>query len=274
MARKQYEEEPESLDRWLVSYADFVTLLFAFFVVMYSISSVNEEKYKELSASVWAAFRAGTLTPTLIEGGPANEHLPVEDEKLLAQSVKRQIELEAQKNITKLKNEIELALQPLIQGGQVKIKQSKGLIAIEINDSALFESGGARPQGNSADILTDVGQLLARTQLPIRVEGFSDDIPIRNAFFPSNWELSAARAGSIVRLFEESGIPPERLVAIGRAETQPIADNRTAEGRAQNRRVAISILTDRRDDPKIPVNELQSPTPSLQIPEQSSFSDD
>ena len=110
----------------------------------------------------------------------------------------------------------------------------------------------------SADILGQVGQILANDDHPVRVEGFSDNIPISTALYPSNWELSAARAGSIVRLFQESGVPPARLVAIGRAETRPISDNQTAEGRAKNRRVAISILLDRRNDSSVPIDALSS----------------
>lgn len=262
--RKKKQISHDNLERWLVSYADFLTLLFAFFVVMYSISSVNEGKYKELSASVLAAFRAGTLTPN-IEGGPANENLPVDEAKLLAEKVKLQHDLQQKQEISQLKQKIEGILDGMITGGQVKVKQLPDLIAIEINDSALFESGGARPRGQSAQMLTAVGEVLAQSDLPIRVEGFSDDIPIRNAFFPSNWELSAARAGSIVRLFEESGVAPEHLVAIGRAETQPIADNSTAEGRAQNRRVAISILTKRHDETTIPIDQLRHQEPNHEL---------
>ncbi|MBP7970910.1 MAG: flagellar motor protein MotD [Aquaspirillum sp.] len=258
--RRQNTEEHENLERWMVSYADFVTLLFAFFVVMYAISSVNEGKYKELSAAVISAFRDGSITPTVLQqtGQAANSMVAIEDPKTIAEHVKSNTEIERQERIARLNRALLAALDPLVKTGQVKVTQDKFSIAVEINDSALFESGRALPRGMSADILGQVGQILANDDHPVRVEGFSDNIPISTALYPSNWELSAARAGSIVRLFQESGVPPARLVAIGRAETRPISDNQTAEGRAKNRRVAISILLDRRNDSSVPIDALSS----------------
>ncbi|GHD75422.1 flagellar motor protein MotD [Vogesella fluminis] len=244
MARRRKQEEVhENHERWLVSYADFITLLFAFFVVMYAISQVNEGKYRVLSTSMIDAFRSGNLaiqaTPP---SGSANTMIEIPDTKPIATAVEGQQRLQERARLKQLADDIGKSLAPLMQGGQVSMRQDDEGIHIEIKDTALFPVGQALPTGNSPQILSAVAQQLAQVSNEVRVEGFTDNIPIRNAFFPSNWELSAARAGSIVRLFMENGIAPERLVAIGRAETMPAADNASADGRARNRRVAITII--------------------------------
>lgn len=241
--RRKQEEENENHERWLVSYADFITLLFAFFVVMYAISQVNEGKYRVLSTSMVDAFRSGNLaiqaTPP---SGGANTMIAIPNSKPIANAVDSQKRLQERARLKKLSDDIGKNLSPLMQGGQASMKQDDEGIHIEIKDTALFPVGQALPSGNSPQVLSAVAQQLAQVPNEVRVEGFTDNIPIRNAFFPSNWELSAARAGSIVRLFMENGIAPERLVAIGRAETMPVSENATQEGRAQNRRVAITII--------------------------------
>lgn len=244
MARRRKQEEVhENHERWLVSYADFITLLFAFFVVMYAISQVNEGKYRVLSTSMIDAFRSGNLaiqaTPP---SGNANTMIEIPNTKPIATAVEGQQRLQERARLKQLADDIGKSLAPLMQGGQVSMRQDDEGIHIEIKDTALFPVGQALPSGNSPQILSAVAQQLAQVPNEVRVEGFTDNIPIRNAFFPSNWELSAARAGSIVRLFMENGIAPERLVAVGRAETMPVANNTSADGRARNRRVAITII--------------------------------
>lgn len=259
--RRQNTEEHENLERWMVSYADFVTLLFAFFVVMYAISSVNEGKYKELSAAVISAFRDGSITPTVLQqtGQAANSMVAIEDPKTIAEHVKSNTEIERQERIARLNRALLAALDPLVKTGQVKVTQDKFSIAVEINDSALFESGQATPSTASVGWLGRLGGVLKGHPNRIRVEGYTDDRPIRTSVYPSNWELSAARAGSVVRLFVENGVASPRLVAIGRAENRPVASNDSAEGRARNRRVTISILPESAgDNDLVPVATLSS----------------
>ncbi|MFC3532841.1 flagellar motor protein MotD [Vogesella facilis] len=242
--RRRQEEEHENHERWLVSYADFITLLFAFFVVMYSISQVNEGKYRVLSSAMVDAFREGSLaiqaTPP---SGSANTMVELPNTKPIATAVKGEARLRERQKLETLTSGLAKTLSPLIQGGQLSMRQDDEGIHVEIRDTALFPAGQATPLGNSPQLLADVARQLASVDNQIRVEGFTDNTPIRNAMYPSNWELSAARAGSIVRLFMENGIAPERLVAVGRAETKPAADNASTEGRAKNRRVAITIIS-------------------------------
>jgi len=249
MARKKREEEHENIERWLVSYADFITLLFAFFVVMYALSSINEGKYRVLSDSLINAFREapssdkimqmGAKSPAVLEGtgmpiGAAVQHAQ-------GSMPERQRAAERMKKVAK--NILE-AMQPLTQNGKVRVTQSPRGVTVEINASLLFNSGDAVLQPQSAEALTAVAKVLAGVDNPIQVEGHSDNVPINSPAYPSNWELSSARAGSVVRLFAELGVPTTRMVAIGYADNQPLDTNATAEGRARNRRVNVLILNE------------------------------
>ena len=139
-------------------------------------------------------------------------------------------------------------LEPLVKGGQVRVTQSARGVAIEINASILFEPGLAILAGDSAKALTALANVLAGEANNIQVEGYSDNSPIKTPLYPSNWELSSARASSVVRLFIENGVSSERLVAIGYGENKPVDSNDTVEGRARNRRVTVMILSDAQDN--------------------------
>jgi chemotaxis protein MotB len=249
MARKKREEEHENIERWLVSYADFITLLFAFFVVMYALSSINEGKYRVLSDSLVNAFREapssdkimqmGAKSPAVLEGSGMPIGAAVQYPQ--GSTPERQRAAERMKKVAK--NVLE-AMQPLTQNGKVRVTQSPRGITVEINASLLFNSGDAVLQPQSTEALTAVAKVLAEVDNPIQVEGHSDNVPINSPAYPSNWELSSARAGSVVRLFAELGVPTTRMVAIGYADNQPLDTNATAEGRARNRRVNVLILNE------------------------------
>ncbi|MCP9759353.1 flagellar motor protein MotD [Aquitalea sp. S1-19] len=241
--RRRQEEEHENHERWLVSYADFITLLFAFFVVMYAISQVNESKYRVLSSSLGDAF-GSKITGTPTPSGSANTMVEVPNSKPVARAIKSEQRLLAQQKMQQLSNALSKIVQPLLKNGQVRLYQSEEGIHIDIKDTALFAVAQATPSPESQRMLAGIAGVLRSQSNPVRVEGFTDDVPIRNAFYPSNWELSAARAGSVVRLFQENGIAADRLVAVGRAENRPVTSNASAEGRAKNRRVAITVLAD------------------------------
>ncbi|MBI3144009.1 MAG: flagellar motor protein MotD [Pseudogulbenkiania sp.] len=250
--RRRSEDEHENHERWLVSYADFITLLFAFFVVMYAISSVNEGKYRVLSSAIEDAFRTGTaisLVTTPPTGG-ANTMIAVAQSKPVAKAVKGEMQAKERNRLGSLANDLQKVMEPLVKGGQVKITQSPKGVTIEIRDSALFPVAQAQPSPQSLQVLSQMAQVLSQVDNPISVEGFTDNIPIRNSVYPSNWELSAARAGSVVRLFVENGITPGRLVAVGRAENLPVADNASQDGRARNRRVSITVRSVAAEDGK------------------------
>ncbi|MBV8049204.1 MAG: flagellar motor protein MotD [Paludibacterium sp.] len=241
---RKLPDDHDNHDRWLVSYADFITLLFAFFVVMYAISSLNEGKYRVLSTSLVNAFRSGTnISLSTNPSGSANTLIQVPETKPIAKSVQSEAAVREQAKLGKLAADMRRILEPLVKGGQVKISQNPKGIEIEIKDSALFQTGQAQPSDNSVQVLTQVATLLTRVDNSVSVEGFTDNVPIKTANFPSNWELSAARAGSVVRLFQENGVAPDRLVAVGRAENMPVASNDASDGRARNRRVSITVLT-------------------------------
>ncbi|CAH1198347.1 Flagellar motor rotation protein MotB [Candidatus Nitrotoga sp. BS] len=239
MARRARHREHENHDRWLISYADFITLLFAFFVVMYAMSSVNESKYQIFSASLTSAFGKQIVKPAAI--------VPASEQGLLLKSLvdRRNAKLaqqqqEAMQDIAKKINQV---MSALVKNGQVSVMQTNRGVAVEINASALFNQGNATLQGGAISTLVDVAKVLEPVDLAIEVEGHTDDIPIATEQFPSNWELSSARASSVVRLFIEHGLMPKNLKAIGSAANHPVTSNDTADERAQNRRITVTILS-------------------------------
>lgn len=244
MARRKFEEEHENHERWLVSYADFITLLFAFFVVMYAISSVNESKYRVLSESLGSAF--GKQGPAL----PGPPVAPDVNPAMLPTHIKPVIDKKGslalrreREDLTGLARGIQKALAPLVAQGQVRVTQTPRGISVEINASVLFAPGDASLSHESIQALKAVASVLKEDTHAIRVEGHTDNVPISTPFFPSNWELSAVRASSVVRLFVENGIAEDRLVAVGYGATRPVASNDTPEGRLRNRRVQLMILS-------------------------------
>ncbi|WIM06748.1 MAG: flagellar motor protein MotD [Candidatus Nitricoxidivorans perseverans] len=244
MARRRKEEEHENHERWLVSYADFITLLFAFFVVMYAISSVNDGKYRVLSDTLSTAFRniPGSSSGAMVQVNP-NAPMPIaipfrKSTPGLKTDESQRIKREKVRNVAKDINE---ALAPLVQEGQVRITEGALGITVEINASVLFAPGDARLGPEAVQALAAVAQILAPTDFPIIVEGHTDNTPINTFQFPSNWELSGVRASSVVRLFVDSGVDARRLTATGYADQRPVADNATPEGKQRNRRVAITI---------------------------------
>ena len=246
MARKKHgEEEHENLERWLVSYADFITLLFAFFVVMYAISMVNEGKYRVLSDALVSAFHktpgdsgGAHVAVNAIPG--AVLQLPV----IRPQLAQQKADAAKRENREKMKNiaqDVAAALAPLVQSGQVRVTEGALGITIDINASLLFQPGDARLSQEAIRALSAVAQVIASADFPITVEGHTDDTPISTAQFPSNWELSGVRASSVVRLMIDRGVGSRRFTAIGYADQRPVGDNATPEGRARNRRVAIFL---------------------------------
>ncbi|SFC84933.1 flagellar motor protein MotD [Massilia yuzhufengensis] len=240
MARKRYDDASgaqENHERWLISYADFITLLFAFFVVMYAISIVNEGKYAVLSEALGDAFGGRSLAPqaaTTVEPVLPLSHI-VNRKRL--EAAKRERE-----RMQVLAKDLSATLLPLVKSGQVRVTQNARGISIEINASALFDQGEAELQRDARELLGEVAGLLRNDPHRIEVEGHTDQLPIATARYASNWELSAVRAASVVRLFIEAGVLDARLSAIGYGSTRPVAPNDTPVNQARNRRVAVMIL--------------------------------
>jgi chemotaxis protein MotB len=259
MRRRAHAEEHENHERWLVSYADFITLLFAFFVVMYSLSTVNEGKYRVLSDSLVAAFRNVNINAQgqqLSAGAPAPAAVPalsqIKPKPAVAPVSAREEERrrQAREKMRDMAREIMNALHPLVKEGKVSVTEGLKGITVEINASVLFPLGDARLQPAAVKALRAVAEVVAPAGFPVTVEGHTDPTPIATPQFPSNWELSGARASSVVRLFVDAGVAPQRLTATGYGEQRPLASNETPEGRARNRRVTILIEAQHPDDVK------------------------
>lgn len=261
MARKKREEEHDNHERWMVSYADFITLLFAFFVVMYSLSSINESKYRVMSASLIEAFGKGVAV------NPGSENNAVVLQAVAPQPPGQQVlglQAEAIKRekekMTNMAQSLLNSLAPLVKEGKVRVMQTGRGINVEINASVLFEQGEAELSEQSVKTLEAVARVLKNDTHMIQVEGHTDSVPIANTKFPSNWELSAVRASSVIRLFVENGVNEKRLQAIGHAATIPVDSNESDEGRQRNRRVQLMILSD------IPDTVTEVPLPTTQKP--------
>ena len=264
--RVQELDDHSNHERWLISYADFITLLFAFFVVMYSLSSVNEGKYRVLSDSLVSAFRSININesgrqivipPTVPPAALPRPPMPIrlqqpdpevrraaEAEAQREAEARREIEQQRENQVRQVRDmadEIRRVLEPLTRSGQVSVTQGAHGITVEINASVLFALGEAALDTSADAPLRAVANVLAGAEFPIKVEGHTDNAPINTFRFPSNWELSSARASSVVRLFVEAGVQPGRLTAAGYSDQRPITDNDTDEGRARNRRVTILI---------------------------------
>lgn len=270
--RRRIIEEAGNTDRWLISYADFITLLFAFFVVMYSISSVNLGKYRVLSDSMTTAFSQKTKPAT-----------PSPDSQQLGISVQRapiSIGVEGQAGFRAMKEtaaKIEGRMKNWINKGQIAVRGNDKWLEVEINSSILFSSGSATLSEQASQILTSLTEVFKDSRNPLYVSGYTDNLPISTVKYPSNWELSSARAASVVRLMAENGIDPSRMGAIGFGEFRSVTDNSTPENRQKNRRVIIRIMSgddlfsestpfaDSSSDAKPPIDKAQGlPIRSLQ----------
>lgn len=245
--RKRWVEEDEKHDRWLVSYADFITLLFAFFVVMYSISFINEGKYRVLSDSISLAFdpRKENLNIKLQQPDRPSDVLPL----VIARNRQGNdfLQQEREEDVIELRaiaSRVKQDLTDLVDRELVSIEEKDQWLEVEIKSSILFPSGSATPSDTADSVLEKIAAILKGYDNQVQVEGFTDNVPITNDIYPSNWELSAARAASVVHLFTRAGVDPARLSAVGYGEYKPIASNETAKGRGKNRRVNIIILSD------------------------------
>ena len=243
MARRRQPEEHVNHERWLVSYADFITLLFAFFVVMYSISSINEGKYKEISQALIGVFNDPQRTLKPIPIGDERPKTVTPAKPLVKDSEQTDAGIAQASNdpLKSIADDISAAFGDLISSKQMTIRGNELWVEIELNSSLLFGSGDAMPSDVAFNIIDKVAKILKPFDNPIHVEGFTDDQPIRTSQYPTNWELSSARSASIVRMLAMEGVNPGRLASVGYGEFQPVANNATLEGRARNRRVVLVV---------------------------------
>lgn len=256
--RRHHQEESENHERWMISYADFITLLFAFFVVMYGISSVNEGKYRELALSIDQAF-----TPVNLENGQntsktilavdersSEEIKPIKLEPPTANAEldEQRIHLvetiiQEQRQLNEVSIEFQEVLEEFIDQKLVNVKNHDFWIELEMNSELLFLSGEAEVSKRAIPILKKVAELVNDMPNMISVEGYTDNQPINTPLFHSNWDLASARATSVVKQLVSENINPIRLSAVGYGEFHPVADNTSAEGRFKNRRVVLLVMS-------------------------------
>jgi chemotaxis protein MotB len=263
MARRKKHEEHVNAEAWAIPYGDLVTLLFALFTVMYAMSSVNEGKFRVLSDSMIAAFRGApkSVHPVNIgdkESGKGGDKpltgvtptvlLKIQGPKpdIAPKSPRADAGKDSGQTVpgvlVRMEREVQDAMQALIDAKLVTVRRENLWLEVEINTDILFPSGSGGFAPAAAPVLDKLADVLKPFPNPIRVEGHTDDRPIHTAAFPSNWELSAARAASVVHEFTRAGIDPLRLEIIGFGEYHPRQPNDSIEGRNANRRVAILIL--------------------------------
>jgi len=246
--RKPISHESDNTDRWMVSYADFVTLLFAFFVVMYAMSSVNEGKYRVLADTMNEAFKVAPKSPDPIQIGKENKVVSsAESTKTIIKPIKvlPKSQRTYEREMQQLAKTVSKSVQPLIDQGLIKVTKHDLWVEIEMNSKILFSSADSELEDEAFPALKALAEVLKKLPNSIDVEGHTDNVPIQNELFPSNWELSASRAASVVHLFTRYGVDPRRMSSIGYAEFRPVASNATSEGRLRNRRVKIVILADK-----------------------------
>jgi len=246
--RRPIEDDPD-LIRWAVSWADFLTLLFAFFVVMYGISSVNQEKYRQLAESLSEIFNSDRLAgelesqETVFDGGAGI--LPGGQSVIQAPATFIDVDdAEATQALRELEARLTADLDGVFDAGLVEISGERLWIAIEIRSALLFEAGDVIPAIEADPLIRRIADQLRGLSNPIHVEGYTDNTPVSGQRFPSNWELSAARAAAVVRMLEMNGVNSERMAAVGFGEHKPAYSNRTEEGQRLNRRIIIVLSRD------------------------------
>lgn len=304
MARKKPHEDHINHEAWAIPYGDLVTLLLAFFVVLYAISSINEGKYRVMSDAMSQAFGGPpkSLKPIQVgqhrqRGSNSDQSISLNKSEQVDQSIggttrdlshpsripsklvsklpprpgggrlheaRTQAEKVARIQLIRMGEEIAQALKQLIDADMVKVRNKEFWLELEVRSDILFRSGQADLVSQAYATIDLIAQVLAQFPNGMRIEGHTDDQPISTQRFPSNWELSASRAASVVRRLIESGIEPRRLTIVGLGELWPIADNQTAEGRNENRRVTIVVLGTSEMADKLP--DLRTPGPAPQVP--------
>jgi chemotaxis protein MotB len=251
-------------ERWLVSYADFITLLFGFFVVLYAFAKADQKKQMQIPLSIDAAFRSLGIFPDANRrptadavAGSGKERAAFAMNIVMGEEVLSPARVKS--DLERLHKELEQTLSNQVATHTVSIHMGRDGLVISLREAGFFASGSATPKPETLATLEQIATSLGRTPYDLRVEGHTDDIPIHNAEFDSNWELSSARATRIARIFlEMKAMPPGRISAAGYAEFHPVASNDTAEGRAENRRVDLVILPRTKIDLSTPGNAYSS----------------
>jgi chemotaxis protein MotB len=259
--RRQEEPEEHADERWLLTYSDMITLLMALFIVMWAISSVNVSKFDQLKASLNSAFSGkilpqnnsvltGQRSALSQDGAPVtsitqSSSQPAFTMKSIAASISAAAEHQDLENLKRIERQVESYAKKHGFAGRIRTSiDERGLVVRLLTDEVLFDSGQAVLKSKSLPLLAEISTLLTRGGLVnhVRVEGNTDNVPISGAGFPSNWELSSARADAVLQFLLAHGVAPSRLSATGYADQNPVASNATVEGRGLNRRVDLVVL--------------------------------
>jgi chemotaxis protein MotB len=258
LRKRRHFVEHDNVDRWLVSYADYMTLLFALFVVLYAMAMVNEDPFETATESIGKVFQANDELPK--NRGHGDDILDVNSSKTNKRlyghgildvagpelfegevTLSNVSDSEVGTNLTSLEKELHTALYELIESGFAQLQVDGDWLEIELNSGLLFPSGSSSATNNATTILAVIYDVIGSTTNFIRVRGYTDNQPINTEIFSSNWELSVFRATAILRVLENLSLDPARMAIEGYGQYYPRENNGTAQGRAQNRRVVIAI---------------------------------
>ncbi len=244
--RKNTHEKEPNLERWLVSYADFITLLFAVFVTLYAMSIVDKKKVEQVQASILSSFgiAANAASPVNVVDSSQLAPLPSSPAETAGETAGSESPYAEGEEFDRIKKEILDRLTADGARNEVKITVNERGLVISLKEAGFFASGSASMQPEALPVLHEIAKAIKGYANTFRVEGHTDNVPVRNQEFLSNWELSTTRALTIVHyLVDRQNLPPDRLSVAGYGEYRPIADNATAEGRRKNRRVDIVMLS-------------------------------
>lgn len=242
--------EQEQLDRWLVSYADYMTLMFALFVVLYALSIVKEEEYDVLANSLTKIFEQPKASGASQPGEAILPEPAIQKEislygETIEQADAEQLSVVAERKpgspLHSVEQQLTKALAALLEQGLAKIQQDDNWLTIELSSALLFASGSASTTQSAQAVLGEIATIINPIDNFIRIRGYTDNQPISNELFASNWELSVARATSVLRVLERTGTAPQRLAIEGFGQYYPFYANDTEQGRAANRKVVIAI---------------------------------
>jgi len=255
MRRRRKSESHSSHERWLVSYADFITLLFAFFVVLYASSQVDKKKMIQVAAAIQGGFRQMGVFTAPTAGSAGAQPTPVVNDLAKKEAAPDGSAVP----LSKVKSDLERALSDEISKHQVEMRSVPDGLVVSLHEVGFFNTGEAQLLPGAEPVLAHVTNVLAAGGFQIRVEGHTDDVPIRNARYHSNWELSTARATQVVLMMvQKNAFPPDRVSVAGYAQYHPVASNDTEEGRRRNRRIDLVVIA---TTPKPDVSAIQKASP-------------
>lgn len=258
LRKRRHIVEHDNVHRWLVSYADYMTLMFALFVVLYAMAMVNEKPFERITESFGMIFQADKDKPKNIGHGEgllmvntsqANKTLYGNDLRDVAgpellegeESLSNISDVKIGSNLTSLEEELTTALYDLVESGYAQLQVDGDWLEIELNSGLLFPSGSSSATNSAREILSVIYDVIGKVSNFVRIRGYTDNQVINNEVFSSNWELSVHRATAILRILEKLSLDPARMAIEGYGQYYPSADNNTEKGRAKNRRVVIAI---------------------------------